>query len=365
LSARIGGGVTYLKQILPALARSADRHEIGIVLSPQYQRGIIAGLPPEIRLEPADLPGGALLKRWWYQQHGLPRLVRSRRADVLFAVSEAAYTHVPARLVVLARNPTIYAGLEESGVGAWATFRHRALRQPGVFLALQRADRVVFVSAAFRDEIVPRMRLRRAKTRVVHHGVSDRFREPEPPGTPAGETPYVLSVSDISGHKNYETLLRAFEGLDAPGVELWIAGRPVDARAAERLTQLARGLRLESRVRFLGEVGYEDLPLLYRRALAFVLPSRLETFGHPLVEAMASGTPVIASNLPVCREICEDAALFFSPRSHDELRSQLQAVLADPQLRESLRVRGLRRADSFSWDRSARSLLSVFEELAS
>jgi len=357
--------VTYLKQILPALARAADRHEIGIVLSPQYQCGIIAGLPPKIRLEAADLPAGALGKRWWYQQTELPRLVRHRRADVLFAVSEAAYSRVPARLVILARNPSIYAGLQESAAGAWATLRHRALRQPGVFLSLQRADRVVFVSAAFRDEVAPRMRLRREKTRIVHHGVSDRFCEAGPPGTPAGETPYVLAVSNISGHKNYETLLRAFASLNAPGVELRIAGGPVDTRAAESLTQLARELRLESRVKFLGEVGYEDLPLLYRRALVFVLPSRVETFGHPLVEAMASGTPVIASNLPVCREICENAALFFSATSAEELRSRIQTVISDPKLRASLAADGLRRAKSFSWEKSAEGLLAVFEELAS
>jgi glycosyltransferase involved in cell wall biosynthesis len=353
-----------LKQILPALARSADRHEIGIVLSPQYQCGIIAGLPPEIRLEAADLPDGALWKRWWYQQTGLPGLVWSRRADVLFAVSEAAYSHVPARLVVLARNPSIYAGLEESGAGAWATFRHRALRQPGVFLSLRRADRVVFVSAAFRDEVVPRMRLRRAKTRVVHHGVSERFRERASVERPTAERPYVLAVSSISPHKNYETVLRAFTSLDSSGVELWIAGRPLDPATYERLRQMVRDLRLHDRVRFLGEVDYDDLPLLYRRATAFVLASRLETFGHPLVEAMASGTPVIASDIPVCREICGDAALFFSPASAEELGSRLRAVIADPKLRASLAAEGVRRAESFSWERSAKGLLAVFEELA-
>lgn len=365
LSAKIGGGITYLQQMLPQLDRAAGRHEIRIVLSPRYQAALIAGTPKGISVEEVDLAGDALLKRWWYQQTLLPRILRSRRMDLLFGVSEAAYSRVPARLVVLARNRSIYVGLGDSGAGRWASARHRLLRQPGVFVSLQRADRVVFVSATFRDEVVRQMHLDRAKTRVVHHGVSEQFSVPASVKPTTAERPYVLAVSNISPHKNYETVLRAFALLNSPGLELWIAGRAADASTYEGLRRIVRELRMEDRVRFLGEVAYDDLPRLYRGATAFVLASLLETFGHPLVEAMASGAPVIASDLPVAREICEDAALFFSPASAEELKSRIQAVIADPELKASMSARGMRRAESFSWQKSATELLAVFEELES
>ena len=114
---------------------------------------------------------------------------------------------------------------------------------------------------------------------------------------------------------------------------------------------------------FLGSMEYEKLPHLYRNALVFVLPSRLETFGHPLVEAMASGVPIVASDLPICREICQNAALYFDVNDASELAQRIVTLIENPELRQRLREFGLERAKEFSWERTAAQMVEIFEEV--
>ena len=118
------------------------------------------------------------------------------------------------------------------------------------------------------------------------------------------------------------------------------------------------------RVHFLGHVRHYDLVHYYRAAGLFVFPSRLETFGHPLVEAMATGTPVIASDLPVCREICKDGALYFEPDDVTLLSEQIRTVLEEPGLRHALKRRGIERSGAFSWDTAAQQMIDIFEQAA-
>jgi glycosyltransferase involved in cell wall biosynthesis len=182
------------------------------------------------------------------------------------------------------------------------------------------------------------------------------------------EYPFVFSVSTINPHKNYETLIRAFSRvIEAPELStyhLLVAGGTGLSSTYAMLWELVDRLRLRDRVHFLGEVGHEELVSYYQSADVFVFPSRLETFGHPLVEAMASGTPVLSSDLAVCREICQDAALYFEPQNDDRLASHIQNVLLNPGLRQELARRGLERSRIFSWDAAAQQMIEIFRQVA-
>ncbi|MEN8162227.1 MAG: glycosyltransferase, partial [Myxococcota bacterium] len=146
-----------------------------------------------------------------------------------------------------------------------------------------------------------------------------------------------------------------------PRLELWIAGNslldPAHTRALEELAE-RRGLR--ERVRFLGPVPYAELLGYYRGATAFVFPSLLETFGHPLLEAMLAEAPVVASDIPTFREIAGDAALYFAPLDPRALAAQVDAVGADPAGRAARIERGRERAAAYSWGRSVDALCAVF-----
>lgn len=364
LSVRAGGGITYIRHILPALAGLDSGHEFYILYSPQYQQSFIDSVPDGIQVVPVDLPAEPLSRRWWYLQTGLVKLIKDLRIDLFYAPAESSYLRIPARFVMLARNLSIYTIPSVADHQKLALIKYQLARQLPVFLSMQRADRVLFVSETFGQQVMRQMRLKPAKTGVVYHGVSPAFFNAEErlEELPVN-SPYFLMVSSINPHKNYETLLRAYAQLPRDAPPLLIAGKALHAPTYALLQDIVREKDLSSRVHFLGEVPYENLPALYRGAVASVMASRLETFGHPLVEAMAAQTPVIASNLPVCREICEDAALYFEPDDTHNLAEHLRTVWQNPARRDQMIAAGQQRASNFSWHKSARRLVDVFDEL--
>ncbi len=364
LSARVGGGVTYVKNILPALARQ-NRHKFTVLLSNNYQQSLIDSVPEYIGVISINLPAEPLYKRWVYLQTQLPKILNEQEIDIFYALAEGSYFYVPTKFVMLARNPSIYASLEAYGEQSFKLILHRLVRQPLAYLSLHKADRVIFVSSSFRDEIVQKTHLKSSKSRVVYHGLSPIFHQQSHLRVDSCEEPYFLSVSSVNPHKNYETLLKAYAHLSDNAPRLIIAGKIADRQTYQGLLSLISSLNLEGRVRFLGEVPYEELPNLYQRAMVFVMTSRLETFGHPLVEAMASGVPIVASNLPVCREMCQDAALYFDPSDVNSLVMHLERLMREVDLRSNLINRGKERAKLFSWEKSAQKLIAVFEELES
>lgn len=364
LSVRVGGGITYIRHILPALAELQSGHEFLVLFSPQYQQEFIDSVPAGIQVVTVNLPAEPLSRRWWYLQTGLVKLIKDLRVDLFYAPAESSYLRIPVRFVMLARNLSIYTIPAVADHQRMALIKYRLSRQVPVFLSMQRADRVLCVSETFRQQVFRQMRLKPEKTGVVYHGVSPIFFEPGEPltGLPV-DSPYFLMVSSINPHKNYETLLRAYALLPQNAPPLLIAGKPLHAPTYAMLQDIVRQENLQSRVHFLGDMPYEKLPALYHGAVASVMASRLETFGHPLVEAMAAQTPVIASNLPVCLEICGDAALYFEPDDARTLAEHLRTVWQDAPRRDQMICAGQQRAANFSWQKSAGRLVDEFEEL--
>ncbi len=181
---------------------------------------------------------------------------------------------------------------------------------------------------------------------------------------------FILYVGGLSPHKNLPALLEAFAALVAegawPDVQLVLVGDYTGdsfLSGYDALRRAAAAPALQGRVRFTGFVPDEDLVHIYNAAVALVLPSFDEGFGLPAVEAMACGTPVIASCAGALPEVVGEAGLSFDPHSPRELRACLEEVLTNDSTRLALRERGLRRASEFSWEKSATIALSVFDAL--
>ena len=212
---------------------------------------------------------------------------------------------------------------------------------------------VVTVSEFSRGELCTLLDLPPERVSVVPGGVDAAFRpDADACGAAAAlglTRPYVLCVASQTARKNVGALAPAAAALLAEGVEVVVAGghRPQFARE--------RGV---AGMRALGAVPDALLPGLYAGAEAFVLPSRYEGFGLPILEAMASGVPVVAAAAGALPETCGDAAVL-APPEPDALREALLALLHDPGERSRLAAAGVRRAAAFSWERTARGVDDV------
>ncbi|SNZ16465.1 glycosyltransferase family 4 protein [Hydrogenobacter hydrogenophilus] len=173
---------------------------------------------------------------------------------------------------------------------------------------------------------------------------------------------YFLFVGDMRPHKNLERLIKAVNELRCENFKLLIVGKK-DMRFYPALWKMVRGYKLEEKVLFLDYVPLEDLPYLYSGAEAFVFPSLYEGFGLPLIEAMACGCPVIASDIPPLREVCDQSAYYVDPYDTHSVACALYQLLTNNSLKRRLRMLGLWRAKYFSWEKSARQHMSIFEEL--
>jgi glycosyltransferase involved in cell wall biosynthesis len=221
--------------------------------------------------------------------------------------------------------------------------------------AAGRSDRIVAVSHFTARQVVDVLRVDPAKVRVVHHGVR------APAGMAAVREKIVLHVGAIQYRKNISRLVDAFERVDRDW-QLVLAGSA--GYGAAEIAARIESARSRDRIRVLGYVPPAELALWYARAMIFAFPSLDEGFGMPVLEAMASGTPVLASNRSAVPEVAGDAAWLVNPEDAEELGSALLALTRDPDRRAELSRRGLERAAQFTWGEAVEKTWQVYRELA-
>lgn len=227
------------------------------------------------------------------------------------------------------------------------------------------ASHLIAVSAATRDDLVSLIGVAPSRITIIHHGVAQRFRRPVDSAARArmivgGDEPYFLYVGTVQPRKNLIRLIDAFARASAQlgsAPILVIAGKR--GWLSERIAQRAAELGIVERVRFIGYVADDDLPALYHESLAFIFPSLYEGFGMPVLEAMACGAPVLASNTSSLPEVAGCAALLVDPRDTGAIAEGMVRLACDHALREELRQRGYQRAAQFTWDRCADETLRV------
>jgi glycosyltransferase involved in cell wall biosynthesis len=233
--------------------------------------------------------------------------------------------------------------------------------------SVRRAARVIAVSEFTRADVCDLYGLAPEGVVAIPNGVSAQFR-PLPTATDRVRErfginrPYVLCVGALQPRKNVPLAIEAYAQLAGRGTEceLVVAGGDRGGRL-DVLDAILR-TRLTGRVHLVGHVDEDELPALYGAARALVFPSLYEGFGLPALEAMACGTPVIASNTTGLAEAVGDAGLTVDPRSAEELAEAMRRVLGDEELRARLVAAGHARAAAFTWARTARATAGVYRE---
>lgn len=378
LSASAGGGLTYVRNVLPRLA-GRERVRTTLLVG-----GILRGEISEsaqVKVLNESLPNGSG-RRVWYEQRRLPFMIRNSGADVLLSTGNFALYRSPVPQILLSRN-ALYTSADFLGDvrrrGDYRLWIDTEIKGALARWSVKVADCTVAPSATFAGEL---RTWTGQEVMSIHHGFDHEafFRERAPLGQDmqrrlegAKDAVRVLFVSHYNYYRNFETLIRAIailkKMLHPRDVRLILTCK-LSAKdnpgiyQADRAADLVRQLNLREDVVELGAVPYAALHHLYKTCDLYVTPAYAETFAHPLVEAMASGLPVIASDLAVHREICGDAAQYFPRFEPHILAQRIMQLCESPQQRAQMREKGILRSRDFSWDKHVEQLISLARSIA-
>jgi glycosyltransferase involved in cell wall biosynthesis len=317
------GDETYVENLLRALPAAA----------PDLRFAAVTRHPERVPegIEPLALPAGSQeLRMAW----SLPRLLRRVRPRL------GHYQHALPLRSVGAMVLTVHDLSFEREPGLMP-YKDRLVFKATVPRSARRAGRVIAVSERTRDDLIELYRIPKEKIRVIPHGVDPAF----VPGVGTGER-YLLFVGAVQKRKDPWAALEAAQDVQLP---LVIAGPEREPALARELRRRGADLR--------GYVEKRELAELYRGAVCLVVPSRYEGFGLPVLEAMASGIPVVAARDPALMEVAADAAVY---ADQGDLAG---AILRAVEHRADLRTAGLARAAQFSWAETARRTVDVYREL--
>jgi glycosyltransferase involved in cell wall biosynthesis len=376
-SAKMGGAVTYLTNLLQFLPTPESGHEFEVFLPHEIflQQ---ANLTKNISLHPTDIGRASWWKRVWWEQVTLRQWLKRAKAQALFSTANFGMIGCPVRQLLLVRDALYFSWRYEKEL----LFKHPLrwkmrfkLRRWLIAASVKSADIVMTPTRAMLDDLRRCVEVEPRKALVNPYGKSPVERihlHGSRRSIELRERPQVrlVFVSLYSEHKNLTTLLRAIPLLNKDGrleFSVTTTANPAWEGGAWTVTHeadlaLSREPAVAPWVHFVGPLGKQQLEDLYRQGDIFVFPSLCESFGHPLVEAMARGLPIVAAHTQVNREICADAAIYFAPLSAENLAHQVARVAADAALRANLVAAGARRAaDHFRWDEHVQAVVESFE----
>jgi len=358
---------TYIRNIVRMLGR-LDHENTYYLIGRVDKMQEIGGLPPNFINIPTQAP-----ERSWQGYHEFRASLAGLRCDLV---------HVPNLFAVPRRLPCRYVMTVHDMLDHMSRTRERnglmrSLHFQLTKRVLANAARVFAVSRFTKSEIEKLFEIPSDHIEVVYNAIDERFLHGH---ATQGDRdliaqryqvtyPYLLYAGRISAHKNVARMIEAFSALKAElekegiyqDLRFIIIGDDLSGNPDLRRTVVRSGVQND--VRFLGFVPIDALRIFYDLAKVFVFPSLYEGFGLPPLEAMAHGTPVIASNVSSLPEVVGNAAVLVNPENVFEIMRAIHRVLVDSTLRDRMKERSYKQATKFSWEKSVLRILEVYREV--
>jgi len=367
---------TYIRNLIHTIAQ-VDQHNQYVLVTSSADSPLLGGLPPQFEIAAYNADDRGAI-----QQASFPFFLRHFSADVYHIPLNRVPLFMLKPYVVTIHDIANLLFDQESGFKM--NLRRYLFRR-----GLLRAAKVMAVSAATRRDVVNTLGVPSERVRLVYSAPAPEFfrhgramdARAAGPRTEERERlrileryqihyPFLLYAGNIRPQKNIPRLVEAFAVVrnelanhtQYGDLRLIIIGDQIARNPAVRRAVIHS--RVENCARFLGFVPFDTLRIFYECAAAFVFPSLYEGFGLAPLEAMASGTPVVASNVSSLPEAVGDAALLVNPENVFDIARGIREVLLDDDLRRRLILKGKEQAARFSWERTAREVIEVYEEAA-
>lgn len=378
VSAKMGGALAYVRNFLPTLAAADAENEYTVFMQSSLA-GDFASLAPNITVASDATAESGEAGRLVFDQWKLRRFLRRERVDCVFSIANFAVLRPPCAQVLSVRNPVYFCRRYYPHVREFEGRRavmKIAMRRRMVTWSCASSDTVVTPTAAMRDMLFDWDATDPQKCVVIHHGFDiDTFlgmkgrlsEEVEGKVARRSDETLLLYPSLYARHKNFDTLIRCLGELRRRGrrVRLLVTCE-IDPEAdpyQRRTRELIEELNLGDMVTMLGNQPYRNMPLVYRAADLIVWPTFAESFGHPLLEAMACERAVVASDIPVNREILQGAGLFSDTFNATDFADKIEGAL-EPDTSRRLVAEGGRRVTEFSWEKHAAAFIDIFKTLS-
>lgn len=239
-------------------------------------------------------------------------------------------------------------------------------------IGIKAADAIIVPSESTKKDIIEIFKVKADKIYIIPYGVrhglniiNDNHHLADIKNKYNLPDNFILFISTIEPRKNLEGLIRAYSNIRKTGIshKLVVCGGKGWLNEYERITKIAGELGVTEHISFIGYLPDEDISAIYNLAALFVYPSFYEGFGFPPLEAMACGCPVITSNTSSLGEVVGDAAITVDPHNLEELTRAMYLVLTSAELKSKMKKQGLKRVKMFSWERSARETINVYEKV--
>lgn len=360
LPGKIGGSETYIANMIEWLTK-LDKNNEYIIFVNNECREYFKDIAPNLKIVHCKVDGTSRPLRMLWEQFVLPFQIKKHNIDLLYSTGHTKPFYCPAKSVLVIfdmqhiNQPEFFSSL--------FIFVVRLI----IYISAKTADHIITISDNSKSDILNHYNIPSKSVTVTYLSANkDIFKK--------GNSKEIEKIKDkysIKGrylyygaaslpHKNHKRLLNVFKTVKAehPDLQLVLTGARDYGEGS--IFEHIKTLGLEEDVVLLGWLPFEDVALIYSGAELFVFPSLHEGFGMPVLEAMYTETPVTCSDIEPLKEIVADGALLFDPLDEDSMKQSIVSILEDSELQESLIKKGIKRADFFSWEKTAKSTIEIF-----
>ncbi len=365
LPGKVGGSEIYIRNLVKYLSRIDKDNDYFIFINKESV-GVFQDTVPRLNIVPCPVPATNRPVRILWEQFILPFQVLRHKIDVLLSAGMTSpfFCPVPSVLVMYdlqhVNQPQNFPPL------------YRFFLKTILFLSAKTSDGIITISDKVKKDIIQHYRIRSERIMVGHLAVN---REEFFPigGDALGSIKikyalpeqYILYAAALLPHKNHERMLQAFKEIHDSMPEMSLVFTGAWETGYDKIKSSISASGLQNAVIMLGWLPFEDIPALYRGAELFVYPTLHEGFGLPILEAMASGVPVVCSRIEPLIEIAGNAALLVDPYDQSDIARGVLTVLGDKDLGSKFIEAGMLRVKSFTWEKTAFNTLAFLSDTVS